>query len=337
MRIIALVSGGISDQILFFPTIDDIKRYYPNAQIDVVTEPRSKIAYRVSKSVSDVITFDFRDRNSLADWGNLVGTIRDREYDVAITFGQSWFISLLLWLTGIPTRVGFKGKGSGFLTHAVPLNKRQYAPFIYHDLLKGIGINSPCPELTVNVPKSDIEWATNEQKRLGIKDSGYVLIYGTSSESPSGFISSKEIKPLSKTNSPQIRGTDNIYPVENWVHIIQAFQQKQPEMPIIVIAEPNDEVFIRSIKESIPNIKVMLADDIGKLTAIIAGANLMLCTDSAPIHLSVAVQTYTIVLFGSAEPTTLLPQSDKFLAIKSLTGKLTDIPVATVLEKVWGG
>jgi ADP-heptose:LPS heptosyltransferase len=337
MRVIALVSGGIGDQILFFPTIDDIKRYYPNAQIDVVTEPRSKPAYRVSKSVSEVIAFDFRDRNSLADWGNLVGTMRDREYDVAITFGQGWFICLLLWLTGIPTRVGFQGKGSGFLTNPVPLNQQQYAPFIYHDLLKGIGINSPCPELTVNVPKPDIEWAANEQKRLGIKDSGYVLIYGTSSQSPSGFISSKGIQPLSANNSPQIRGTDNIYPVENWVHIIQAFQKKQPEMPIIVVAEPNDESFRRSIKEFIPSIKVMLADDVGKLTAIIAGANLMLCADSAPIHLSVAVQTYTIVLFGSAEPTTLLPQSDKFLAIKSPTGKLADISVTTVLDKVWGG
>ncbi|NJM22519.1 MAG: glycosyltransferase family 9 protein [Richelia sp. SM1_7_0] len=333
MRVVALVSGGIGDQILFFPTIDDIKRYYPNAQIDVVTEPRSKAAYRVSKSVSEVIAFDFGDRNSLADWGNLVGTIRDREYDIAITFGQSWLIGLILWLTGIPTRVGFQGKGSGFLTYQVPLNQQQYAPCIYHDLLKGIGINSPCPELTVNVPKADIEWATNEQKRLGIKDSGYVLIYGRSTE----FNGSSEMKTLSATDSSPISETDNIYPLENWVHIIQDFQRKQPEMPIIVIAEPNDEVFVRSIKESISNIKVMLANDIGRLTAIIAGANLMLCTDSAPIHLSVAVQTYTIVLFGSANPTTLLPQSDKFLAIKSPTGKLADIPVATVLEKVWGG
>ncbi|MEA5571840.1 glycosyltransferase family 9 protein [Calothrix sp. UHCC 0171] len=319
MRVVALVSGGIGDQILFFPTIDDIKRYYPNAQIDVVTEPRSKAAYRVSKSVSEVITFDFSDRNSLADWGNLVGTMRDREYDVAITFGQSWLIGLILWLTGIPTRIGFQGKGSGFLTHPIPLNKQQYAACMYHDLLKGMGINSLCPELTVNVPKSDIEWATNEQKRLGIKDSGYVLIYVTSQQ------------------SAQIRGTNNIYPIENWVHIIQDFQHKQPEMPIVVVAEPNDEVFIRSIKESIPNIKVMLAENIGKLTSMIAGANLMLSTENAPIHLSVAVQTYTIVLFGSTEPTTLLPQSDKFLAIKSPTGRLADIPATTVLEKVWGG
>ena len=91
MRIVALVPGGISDQILFFPTLDDLKRNYPNAQIDVVVEPRSKAAYRVSKLVNDVLMFDYKDRNSLADWANLVGILRDREYDVAIALGQSWF------------------------------------------------------------------------------------------------------------------------------------------------------------------------------------------------------------------------------------------------------
>jgi ADP-heptose:LPS heptosyltransferase len=69
---------------------------------------------------------------------------------------------------------------------------------------------------------------------------------------------------------------------------------------------------------------------------MIAGANLMLCTDSAPMHLSVAVQTYTIALFGPTDPAKLLPRSDKFLAIKSPTGKMADIAPNTVLEKIWG-
>jgi ADP-heptose:LPS heptosyltransferase len=48
MRIVALVPGGIGDQILFFPTLDNLKRSLPSAHIDVVTEPRSKAAYQVS-------------------------------------------------------------------------------------------------------------------------------------------------------------------------------------------------------------------------------------------------------------------------------------------------
>ncbi|ARV62225.1 glycosyltransferase [Nostocales cyanobacterium HT-58-2] len=319
MRIVALVPGGIGDQILFFPTLDDLKRYYPNAEVDVVVEPRSKAAYRVCKSVDEVLTFDYKDRNSLADWGNLVGTIRDREYDVAMALGQSWLVGILLWLTGIPRRIGYKSKGDYLLTNPVPLKTEQYAACMYHDLLQGLGINSPCPELTIYVPKADIDWANKEQQRLGIKETGYILIHGGSSK-------------LAKT-----KGLDKIYPVENWVQIIQELRQKLPEMPIVVIQGPEDEEFVHKLKESVPEIKLISPDDIGKLAAMIGGANLMLCTDSAPMHTSVAVQTYTLALFGPTDPAKLLPKSDKFIAIKSPTGKMADISPKIVLEKILGG
>ncbi|MEO1186351.1 MAG: glycosyltransferase family 9 protein, partial [Cyanobacteria bacterium J06636_27] len=95
--------------------------------------------------------------------------------------------------------------------------------------------------------------------------------------------------------------------------------------------------FVLPLLETIPDIKETIPDNIGKLAAIIAGANLLLCTSSATMQLAVAVQTYTIALFGSTEPTKLLPDSDKFLAIKSSTGSMSDIAPATILEKVWQG
>ncbi|OUL30589.1 glycosyltransferase [Nostoc sp. RF31YmG] len=319
MRVVALVPGGIGDQILLFPTLDDLKLNYPKAQIDVIVEPRSKAAYRVSKSINEVLTFDYKDRNSLADWGNLVGMIRDREYDVAIAVGQSWLVGLLLWLTGIPTRVGYQGKGAVFLTQTIVFKPSQYLAGVYHDLLQPLGIQSPCPELAVNVPKPDLEWAQKEQKRLGVDETGYVLIYPGSSQ------------------SSLAKGLDKIYPAKNWRQIIQDFQQKQPDLPVVIVQEPEDEHIVRSLLESSLNIKVTSPDNIGKLAAIVGGASLMLTTDSIALQVSVAVQTYTIALFGATEPAQLLPNSEKFLAIKSPTGKLADISPKVVLEKIWGG
>ncbi|MBD2353823.1 glycosyltransferase family 9 protein [Tolypothrix sp. FACHB-123] len=313
MRVVALVPGGIGEQILLFPTLDDLKRSYPNAQIDVVVEPRSKAAYRVSKSVNEVINFDFKDRNSLADWSNLVGMIRDREYDVAITIGRSWLVGLLLWLTGIPTRIGYQGKGAVFLTKTLPFNPSQYLPELYHHLLQPLGIQSSCPELTVNVPKPDIEWGQKEQQRLGVNETGYVLIH-----------------PGSSQLSP-------IYPANSWQQIIQEFQQKQPDLPIVLVQTAEDEQIVRSLLESCHHLKVTAPGNVGKLAAIVGGASLMLTTDSIALQLSVAVQTYTIALFADMEPAQLLPKSEKFLGIKSSTGKLADISPKVILEKVLGG
>lgn len=314
MQIVALVPGGIGDQILFFPTLDDLQRHYPDAQIDIVVEPQSKNAYRVCKSVQNVIPFDFEDRNGLADWANLVGKIRDREYDVAISLEQSWFIGLFLWLTGIPVRISYSGSANIFFTNSVPLKTEQYAAVMYHNLLQGLGINSPCSDLAISVPKPDIDWAESEQKRLGIQETGYVLLHGGSSGSGA-------------------KGID-VYPVENWKQIIQDFLSRQPDLPVVIIQEPDDEL-VRELQPC-PNVKVTCPSDIGKLAAMIAGANLMLCTDSTPLHLAVAVQTYTIALFGATEPRKSLPPSDRFIGIKSPTTKIGDISPQAVLEKIWG-
>lgn len=313
MRVVALVPGSIDNQILFFATLDDLKRYYPHAQIDVVVEPKSKAAYRVSKSVHDVLTFDYKDRNSLADWGNFVGMIRDREYDVAIIVGQSWFVGFLMWLTGITTRIGYQGQGAVFLTDRIAPNLSQYVAKTYHDLLKPLKIDTDCPDLSVNVPKIDIEWAQGEQKRLGVSETGFILINGGAAS------------------------LDTTYPEENWQQIIEACQQKQPDLPIVVIKEANNQPLVKSLLQSCDNIQVTSPEDIGKLTAIIAGASLMLSVENSYLQLGVAVETYTIALLNSTESLKLLPTSEKVLTMTSHTGKVADISPQIVLEKIWGG
>jgi len=320
MRILALVPGGIGDQILFFPTLDDLRSYYPEAEIDVVVEPRAKGAYRVCKSVDEVLMFDFKDRNGPADFGNLLGIVRDREYDAALALGRRWSVGLLLWMTGIPLRIGYEASaGKWFFTNPVSLKTEQYAAQMYHDLVQGFGINSPCPELAVNVPKQDIEWAEAEQKRLETTESGYILIHGGSSK------------------LAQSKGIDKIYPVKKWQQIIEDIQQKQPNLPIVLLQGPEDAEWIAALKQFRPDLKITSPTDIGKLAAMIAAANLMLCTDSAPMHLSVAVGTYTIALFGPTERQKLLPNNERCIGIQSPTGAIADIKPEAVLEQIWRG
>lgn len=305
MRIVALVPGKIGDQILFFPTLDDLKRVYPDAQIDVVVEPSAKAAYRVCKAVADAIAFDFTDRNSLADWGNLIGLLRDREYDIAISPKRQFLPPLLLWLTGIPTRIGYQGKGAFFLTAAVTQKLQQSPVARYHDLLQGLGINSPVPELSINVPAADITWSEKEQKSLDINESGYVAIYDCDLST---------------------------YPLDFWRQIVQNLQEKQPSLPVVAIKDGDNETFVRQMLAFFPDLKVMFPTDTGKLAATIAAANLLVCSDSVPMYLALAVQTYTVALL---EQETLL-QSDRLIEVTSPTGKIADIKPQTVMQRIWG-
>ncbi len=320
MRILALVPGGIGDQVLFFPTLATLKQTYPKAVIDVLVEPRSKAAYRVCPWVNEALVFDYKDRNGLADYLNLLGTLRDREYELALALGQRWAVGLLLWLNGIPRRIGYQMPKSWFFTDTVPLKQEQYAAAMYHDLTRGLGIATPCPPVSIAVPKPDIAWAEAEQERLGVKDSGYVLLHGGSSQLAIA------------------KGIDKIYPVESWLHILADLQEKQPTVPVVVLCGPEDRELVAKMTAANAALKTVSPPDVGKLAAFIAGANLMLCTDSAPMHLAIAVGTYTIALFGPTQATRLVPPDNpKVVAIQSPSPAIADIPSVTVLEAIWRG
>jgi ADP-heptose:LPS heptosyltransferase len=318
MRVLALVPGGVGDQLLFFPTLETIKQQYPEAAIDVVVEPRSLSAYKVCASVRKVIPFDYNDRNSLADFGNLLGIVRDQEYNAVVSLGRRFSVRFLLWLTGIPERISFDGQGNFLLSKAVPLNQDQYAAVMYHDLLKGLDISAPCPPIKINVAKTDIDWASKEQQRLGISN-GYILIHGGSS--------ALALK----------KGIDKIYPVESWVAIAQDMQAKMPKMPIAILKGPEDAELVAKMTAKFPNAVVISPPDIGKLAAVIAAANLFLCTDSAPMHIGVAVGTALVALFGPTSPEKLLPMNDpKIKFVKAPEGKgIGAIAPSEVLAKIW--
>ncbi len=315
MRILALVPGGISDQILFFPTIEGLKAQFPQSQIDVVVEPRAKEAYGICKSVRDTVVFDFKGRNSLADWGNLLGMIRDREYQLALSFDDRWSTGLLLWLSGIPTRVGAaSGPSDLYLTSSVVLDsEKQSTGKRYYSVLKSLGITAPYQDPIVNIPAKDLGWAEVERRRLAVKAGSYVLIWG------------------------QGDGTAASYPAEQWGTIIQDFQKKQPDMPI-VLADRISSKWIGNLTQSFPNLKVTSPTSLGQTVALFAGASLSLCCEGPEMHLAAASKSFTLALLSStSDPRVLLPQTDRVIGIKSPSPQISDISPSMILEKIWGG
>ena len=319
MHVLALVPGGISDQLLFFPTLEHLKLAFPSAEISVVVEPTAAAAYRVSKVVEAIIPYSFGRNNSPADWANLLGVVRDREYEVVITATQNWSLGLLLWLSGIPTRIGYSGSASElFFTATVPLKTEQYQAFQYHDLISPLEPLGPCPEPSINVPQSDIAWVDSRVQTQGIGEQGYVLMYP----------------------GPADGAPDDAYPVDKWIAIIQDFQKRQPGLPLVLLQQPETVTAIQAITQKFSNLKVIRPDNLGQVAALVAGANLLLASDSYVSELGIALSVFTLALFGSNHPERRLPPvnetEQRFLGVASDSQKLADIPVDTVLKKVWG-
>ena len=324
MRILALVPGGISDQLLFFPALEDIEKVYPDAEIGVVAEPQATAAYRVSKIVDTVVPFGFSAVNSPSDWANLLGIIRDREYEVAITTNTKWGTGLLLWLSGVPTRIAYGTTSTPwFYTATVPdpaKEKPQYQADRYHELLKAIDIDGPTPAPSINVPEGDVAWANDLRDRLDLKK-GYVLMY----PGPATGVGDQSAS----------------YPIEGWQALIKDFRAKKPELPIVILQTDDSAEQADALKRADGELVIATASNLGQAAAVIAGADLVLTPDSHIMQLSVALKVFTLALFGNNKPEEMLPpaagNATRFLGITSDTRRVADVSPETVLQSVWGG
>lgn len=111
--------------------------------------------------------------------------------------------------------------------------------------------------------------------------------------------------------------------------------RERVNLPIVVLQGPEDGEFVSKL-QNLVEVKVTSPSDLGKTAGMVAAANLLLCTDSAPMHLGVAVGTALVALFGPTDPKKLLPPLAKYKFVQSGTGNIADIDPQTIVECVLG-
>jgi ADP-heptose:LPS heptosyltransferase len=309
MRVLALVPGEMETQLSFFPVINQIQDSFENAEVSVVAAPSATAIYQLSKGVAEVVPYNFKAANSPADWANLLGIVRDREFDVALTLTDSWSIALLLWLSGVPTRLGYGGSANDLLlTATVPRTAESAHP---GELLKLINVTGPPPAIALSVPRKDLSAVDALRQGTGLM-SGYVLVYP--GPTPSGAT----------------------YPTESWVAILKDFQQRQPDLPLALLQTDDGAPQTAAIASAIPNIKILRPETPGQTAALIAAANLLVAVEGYPLSLAIALQVYTLGLFATDSPALLSTEGqDRLVALTSPTGTLEAISPDQVLKKIW--
>lgn len=309
MRVLALVPGEIETQLSFFPIINQIKGSFENAEVSVVAPPGATAIYQLSKGVAEVVPYNFEGRNSPADWANLLGIVRDREFDVALTLTDSWSIAMLLWLSGVPTRLGYSGSANNrLLTATVP---RTTASAHHSELLKLINVTGEPSALTVNVPRKDLAAVDAMRQGVGLV-SGYVLLY------------------------PGATASGTTYPTESWIAILKDFQQRQPDLPLALLQTDDAAPQTTAIASAVPNLKILRPETPGQTAALIAAANLLVAVEGYPLILAIALNVYTLGLFaGDSATLPSAPGQDRLVPLTSTTGTLADISPDQVLKKIW--
>ena len=108
MQVLTLLPGGEEDQLQALPALAALAEQR-SAQLHVVCPAKVASIWTLLPAVKHCIPFAFGQRWSLADWTNLLGRVREPDFQVSLNLSTDWSIDLLLSLSHIPIRVASGG------------------------------------------------------------------------------------------------------------------------------------------------------------------------------------------------------------------------------------
>lgn len=307
--------GGIGDEILFAPVIEEVTKHLPGAHTTLFLEDRSRAVKELLAGVDTVKELDIQGQSRLKTFFQLWRRLRGKYFDVVISSGSSPFIPILLFLSGIPVRVGFKTGGTSrqFLTVEAPLapkhDRKGYAASMYFALARSF------LEWLLKDGYTPTQPVLPHLKELSLED----LMWAKGILKPD----EPEKKILLHPGVSAISVQKNIlksWPPESWAELVQKLTEEGHK--VYLVGGPDDKQAVEQIMAQLPQDLPRFTNLYGQtrnlrqLAALVQESDLLLCVDSSPMHLAVWYQKPLVAVFGPTDEKKLLPLDDpRFQAV----------------------
>jgi lipopolysaccharide heptosyltransferase II len=282
-RILIVNVNWVGDVVFSTPLIKALRKKYPQAHIACMIPPRCKEALELNPRLNELIIYD-EDGVHRSPLGKLrlIAGLKARRFDAAILLHRSFTRSFMVFLAGIPRRIGYQRRKRDFLvTDVVELPPEDaHRVDFFLNLGKPLGIPTDDRNYEFFISEEDRRKARGILNTDGVGDSDKIIAIN-----PGGNWDPKR------------------WPRENFARAADEIADRF-----------NAKIVITGAKKDIP-----LAQAIGTLMnrrpAIVCGkttlretaaifekAALVVSNDSGPLHIAVAMGAATVAIFGPTSP-----------------------------------
>ncbi|MDD3151112.1 MAG: lipopolysaccharide heptosyltransferase II [Candidatus Gastranaerophilales bacterium] len=292
MKILVVRYRFIGDTILTIPFLRNLRKLYPDAQIDMLAGPVSGEILKECPYIDNLIEFDTTSKHKYENKTNqktkfldYVKQLKETGYDKAYVLKRSLSSALLVFLAGIKERIGFDTEYRGLLlTKPVPYLYNRHENECFLDLLRAEGhlISEKHLENWVNKASEEKINEIFEEKNIQ-ENQPKIIIHATSGNSKKQWsleYFAKVIEHLSNQREVQIfyTGTENDYKTYEKIHSLIKTPLKV--MPINLCGT-------LTLSES---------------TALISKMDLMMGCDSGNLHIAASLNIPVVGIYGPMNP-----------------------------------
>jgi predicted lipopolysaccharide heptosyltransferase III len=304
MRILLVRLRQIGDVVFTTPAIHALRHRFPNAHLTYVVEPQAAPVVSHNPHLDEiVIASRARGIRGLLDDVVLGRRLRRRHYDLAIDFHGGPRASLLTWLSGAPTRIGYQVIGRSWMyTHQVARPRRlrpRHSVENQWDLLTPLDISLPDrAAFPVEMPL-DPAAAASVDARLaaaGVTPSDRLVVVHVSAGNPF-----------------------RRWPHDHFVTLVAALALDTPATRVVVTAGPSERdaagQVIAAARAALGQAAARVLScgefSLAEVRALIDRAALFVGGDSGPLHIAAASEVPIVALFGPTLPIRSVPWRDE--------------------------
>lgn len=273
-RILLIRPSALGDVARTVPVLASLRQAFPEATIDWLVDERYIDAVRHHPMLDGVVPFARRDRSPAKLLG-LRRRLHAQRYDRVYDLQGLLRSGLMARATSAARRVGFAdAREGGWLGYNV---RHRIDPAIKHTvdrmlaLVEADGIE-PVRDMMLHVGEADRAWAADWLKQRGWSG-GYVCV------------------------APTAQWLCKCWPIDRYAEIA-----KRVDRPVVVLAAPHEAAQVQPLLDALGDRAVLPRTTVGQLMALIEYTDLLLCNDSAALHIAVGLDRPIVALFGPTDP-----------------------------------
>lgn len=293
-KILIIKLRAIGDVVMSTVVLDNLRAAYPKARIDFLTETESKDIVFGNPILNQVLVFDRKRVARLPFWKkmkenlHLIARIRNQKYDIVFDFFGNPRSAWLTFLSGAETRIGYNYRFRKFAYNVVAHSRADQVHEVdWHlDALKEMELPIKEKRISVAIGEGSKNLAETFWHEAGLAGYPVIAIHFSG-----GWPTKK-------------------WPLDRFAHLIDLLSQKY-DAKIILVWGPGEKDEAEKLQGLATAPTTLIPKTtLKQLAAILAKADLMVTTDSGPMHIAAAMGTPCVALFGPTNPQLQGPYGD---------------------------
>ncbi|MFZ5801106.1 MAG: lipopolysaccharide heptosyltransferase II [Candidatus Omnitrophota bacterium] len=302
-RILVVNVNWLGDVLFSTPAFKALKSAYPQSYLAGMVVPRVKEVLEDNPYIDELIIFDEEGAHkSLFGKISLIRKLRQRKFDTAFLLHRSFTRALLVFLAGIPNRIGYYTRKRGFLlTKAVyPDTAEIHRMDYYLKVVESAGVKIVDRHYQFFLQDDDRRFIERLLKEKGLAaDEPFVVL------NPGGNWDLKR------------------WPPENF-RLLAGRLIPETGFKIVISGAAGDIALAKEISGGVAGKATVLVGEtnLKQLGALFERAKVVVSADSGPAHLACAVGAPALILFGPTAKTVTGPRGKNQCVIiqKSIAG-----------------